>query len=137
MVITVESSQSSAVALEGVSGFVRSSVVRSVTPQPLDNKYGYGIQIGGLEGGEMPVISVLDCEIRDAKLAGILFYRAGGTLGRSVVAGAENSVVMNQGSAVTIMKDNDLTGTVTDEPIWADLYPSPSPPPLLPTDPTQ
>jgi hypothetical protein len=130
----VDSSHSGGVAIEGVSGFMASSVVRSVTSQVQDDKYGYGIQIGGLEGQEMPTFNVNDCEIRDAKLAGILYYRARGTLSGSVVSGGENSVVMNEGSEPNIMDNNDLSGTVENEPTWANLFPSPAPAPSLPMD---
>ncbi|MFH2007015.1 MAG: right-handed parallel beta-helix repeat-containing protein [bacterium] len=131
----VDSSQSAGVAVEGISGFIASSVVRSVAPQPLDGKYGYGIQIGGLEGEALPTFNVNDCEIRDAELAGVLYFRSRGTLARSVVSGGENSVIMNEGSEPNILGDNNLSGTVTDEPTWANHYPSPAPTPALPSDP--
>ncbi|MFH2009881.1 MAG: hypothetical protein ABI333_25020, partial [bacterium] len=133
----VESSHSGGVAVDGVSGFIASSVVRDVVAQPLYGKYGYGVQISGVEGEEMSSFNVNDCEIRDAKLAGILCYRARGTLARSVVSGGENSVVMNEGSILTVLDNNDLSGTVEDEPTWANLYPSPAPAPALPLEPTQ
>ena len=41
---------------------------------------------------------------------------------------------MNQGSEPTILDSNDLSGTVADEPTWANLYPSPAPAPSLPLD---
>ena len=44
---------------------------------------------------------------------------------------------MNEGSSPTIADDNDLTGTVEDEPTWANLYPSPAPAPALPVETTQ
>ncbi len=85
----------------------------------------------------MPSFSINDCEIRDAKLAGVFYYRARGTLARSVVSGGENSVVMNEGSEPTILDDNALSGTVQDEPTWANVFPSPAPPPALPVDPME
>ncbi|MFH2010010.1 MAG: hypothetical protein ABI333_25665, partial [bacterium] len=130
----VDSSHTTGVTREGGSGFIASSVVRSVRAQPLDDKYGYGLQIGGLEGQELPTFDVSNCEIRDAKLAGILFYAAQGTLSGSVVSGGENSVIMNEGSQPTILNNNDLSGTVTSEPTWANLFPSPAPAPALPKD---
>ncbi|MFH2010012.1 MAG: right-handed parallel beta-helix repeat-containing protein [bacterium] len=130
----VDSSQGAGVAVEGVSGFITSSVVRSVTSQPFDGKYGYGVQLGGLEGEALPVINLIDCEIRDAKLAGILYYRSGGTLSGSLVAGAENSVVMNEGSEPNILGNNDLSGIIEDAPTWASLYPAPAPEPSLPVE---
>ncbi|MFH2009891.1 MAG: right-handed parallel beta-helix repeat-containing protein [bacterium] len=136
----VESSQSAGVALDGVSGFLHSSVVFQVDDQPLDDRYGYGVQVGGLEsqqGAAMPSFHVTDCEIRDAKLAGVLYFRTRGTLARSVVSGAENSVVMNEGSEPTILDDNELSGTVEDDPTWANLFPSPAPPPSLPANPAR
>ncbi|MFH2009930.1 MAG: right-handed parallel beta-helix repeat-containing protein [bacterium] len=136
----VDSSQGAGVAVEGVSGFMASSVVRSVVPQSLDGRYGYGVQIGGLEGQqgqEMPAFNVNDCEIRDARLAGILYYRSRGTLARSVVSGGENSVLMNEGSEPTILDNNELSGTIMDEPAWANVYPSPAPAPALPLEPGQ
>ncbi|MFH2005020.1 MAG: hypothetical protein ABI333_00405 [bacterium] len=128
----VDTSESAGLALEGISGFVSTSAIRSVGAQTLDDKYGYGIQIGGLEGEGLPTFNVNDCHIRDAKLAGILYYRALGALARTVVSGGENSVVMNEGSAPTILDGNDLSGTVQDEPTWANLFPSPAPPPTVP-----
>ncbi|MFH2008621.1 MAG: right-handed parallel beta-helix repeat-containing protein [bacterium] len=122
------------VALQGVSGSIRASVIRQVDPQPLDDKYGYGIQIEGLEGAELPTFHINDCDIRDATLAGVLYFRARGTLSRTLVSGAENSVIMNEGSEPDILDDNDLSGTVEDAPTWANLYPSPAPPPTLPVD---
>jgi hypothetical protein len=133
----VESSHSSGVAVEGVSGFITSSVVLSVTSQSLDSKYGFGVQIGGLEGEEMPTFNVIDCEVHDAELAGILYYRARGTLSGSVVSGGENSVIMNEGSEPTILDNNILLGTVESDPIWANIYPSPAPAPSLPLEPTE
>ncbi|MFH2005917.1 MAG: DUF1565 domain-containing protein [bacterium] len=136
----VESSQGAGVALEGISGFMASSVVRAVTAQVLDDRYGYGVQIGGLEGQqgpEMPTFDVNDCAIRDATLAGIFYFRARGTLAGSMVSGGENSVIMNEGSEVTILDTNELLGTVKSEPSWANLFPAPAPPPALPLDPMQ
>ncbi|MFH2009883.1 MAG: right-handed parallel beta-helix repeat-containing protein [bacterium] len=130
----VDSSHGGGLAVEGISGFIASSAVHSVTSQPLDGKYGYGVQIGGIEGFEMPTFNVNDCDIQDAKLAGILYYRARGALARSVVGGAENSVVMNEGSELTILDGNDLSGTVENEPTWANLYPCPAPAPAMPSD---
>ncbi|MFH2005902.1 MAG: DUF1565 domain-containing protein [bacterium] len=130
----VDSSQSAGLLVEGVSGFIASSSVRSVAPQPLDDKYGYGVQIGGLELEEMPTFDITDCDIQNAELAGILYYRARGTVARSVVSGAENSVVMNEGSEPTILDNNNLSGTVTDAPTWANLFPSPAPEPSLPSE---
>ncbi|MFH2009461.1 MAG: right-handed parallel beta-helix repeat-containing protein [bacterium] len=133
----VESAESAGVAVEGVSGFVASSTVRNVSPQSLDGKYGYGVQIGGLEtqqGDAMPVFSVYDCVIQDAALAGILYFRARGAVTGSAVSGAENSVVMNEGSEPTILETNALSGTVENEPTWANLFPSPAPPPALPLE---
>jgi len=133
----VDSSHSGGVAVEGVSGFMAASEVRSVLAQPLDGKYGYGIQIGGREDQsavDLPSFDVTACRFRDAKLSGLLYYRARGTLTGSQVSGGENSVVMNEGSSPTILDDNSLTGTVEDAPTWANLFPSPSPspPPALP-----
>ncbi|MFH2010787.1 MAG: right-handed parallel beta-helix repeat-containing protein [bacterium] len=128
----LDQSYSAGLALQGVSGRIDTSVIRQVSAQPLDDKYGYGIQVEGVAGRDMPVFHVNDCEIRDAKLAGILYYRALGTLARSVVSGGENSVIMNEGSSPTILDDNDLSGTVTNEPTWANLYPSPAPEPPMP-----
>ncbi|MFH2006556.1 MAG: right-handed parallel beta-helix repeat-containing protein [bacterium] len=131
----VDSSYSAGLAARGVSGFLNGSVVRNVVAQPLDSKYGYGVQLEGLEGQtgtSMPSFNVLSCEIRDANLSGVLYFRARGTLSGSVVTGAENSVIMNEGSEPTILGDNELSGTVENEPTWANLFPSPAPPPALP-----
>ncbi|MFH2008283.1 MAG: right-handed parallel beta-helix repeat-containing protein [bacterium] len=119
-------------ALLGVSGSLRDSAIRQVAEQPVDGRYGYGVQIEGLEGEALPTFDVWDCALRDARLAGVLYYRAGGTLGGSSVSGGENSVIMNEGSSPTIRDDNDLSGTIESEPTWANVYPSPAPPPLLP-----
>ncbi|MFH2010357.1 MAG: hypothetical protein ABI333_27410 [bacterium] len=58
--------------------------------------------------------------------------RSLGTLTGTVVSGAEYSVIMNEGSSPTIGRGNDLSGTVEDEPTWANLFPSPAPEPNLP-----
>ncbi|MFH2005404.1 MAG: right-handed parallel beta-helix repeat-containing protein [bacterium] len=131
----LDSSYNAGLAVLGVSGQIQASVIRQVAPQLSDNKYGYGIQLEGLEeqsGSAMPTFDVIGCEIRDARLAGILYYRAQGTLTGSAVSGAENSVIMNEGSSPTIQDDNALFGTVENEPTWAGMYPSPAPPPALP-----
>ena len=136
----VESCTNAGLAIRGVSGTLRSSVVRQITAQELDDRYGFGVQIEGLEwqqGAEELTFHVSDCEIRDAKLAGLLYYRARGTLARTVISGGENSVIMNEGSSPTILDDNELSGTIEDEPTWASLIPSPAPPPTLPAEPVQ
>jgi len=130
----VDSSFSAGLATEGTSGFVLSSVIRNVSAEPLDGKYGYGIQIEGLEGQAQPTFHVTGCEVLDAKLAGIMYYLSSGTLSGSVVRGGEFSVVKNVGSSPTILDDNELSGTVTSEPTWQDFYPSPAPPPSGPGD---
>ncbi|MFH2006137.1 MAG: right-handed parallel beta-helix repeat-containing protein [bacterium] len=131
----VETSHNAGVATQDVDGLMGTSVIRQVSEQPLDGRFGYGIQIEGLArlpGPGMTTFHVNDCVIQDAKLAGILYYQARGTLARSVVSGGENSVIMNEGSEPTIGDDNTLSGTVKDEPTWASLYPSPAPAPALP-----
>lgn len=128
----VASSHGAGVALEGVSGFMTASLVDRVLAQPADGKYGYGIQIGGLQGEDLPVFHVSECTIRDAKLVGVLYYRSKGMLSGSVVSGGEYSVAMNEGSSPTIGQDNQLSGTVRDDPQWVSLYPSPAPPPATP-----
>ena len=88
-------------------------------------------------GHPRPQFDVSHCLILDATLAGIFYFRAGGTLSGSMVTGGENSVVMNEGSSPNILDDNALSGTVKSEPTWASLYPSPAPPPSLPSDPAE
>ncbi|MFH2008624.1 MAG: right-handed parallel beta-helix repeat-containing protein [bacterium] len=135
----VDASYNAGVALRGVSGSMHTSLVRQVAPQA-DGKYGYGVQVSDREGEpspELPTFNINDCVIRDATLAGILYFRSRGTLARSIVSGAENSVVMNEGSEPTILEDNELSGTVKDDPTWANLYPTPAPPPALPKEPEQ
>ncbi|MFH2010968.1 MAG: hypothetical protein ABI333_30490 [bacterium] len=128
----LESSHKAGLAMQGVSGFMRTSAIRQVLADTRDGKYGYGAQLEGVTGLAMISFNVIDCSIQDAKLAGILYYRAQGTLTGSVVSGGENSVIMNEGSAPTILDDNALSGTVESDPIWANLAPSPAPPPALP-----
>lgn len=129
----VASSHGVGVALEGVSGFMASSAVSAVLPQPLDGKYGYGVQIGGKAGEASPTFHVRECAIRDAKLAGVLYVQSGGLLSGSVVSGGEYSVAMNEGSSPTIGMDNQLSGIVKDSPQWVSLTPSPAPPPATPS----
>ncbi len=128
----VRSSRSAGVAVEGVSGFMADSLVDTVLAQPRDNLYGYGIQISARSGGSMPTFHVRGSEIRDARLAGVFYYRSAGNLSGSVISGGEYSVVMNENSSPTISKDNELTGSVSDEPTWVNMYPSPAPTPAEP-----
>lgn len=98
------------------------------------------MQLEGLDwqhGPDALTFHVSDCAIRDAVLAGILYYRALGTLTRTLISGGENSVIMNEGSSPTILEENELSGTVEDAPAWASLFPSPAPPPTLPSEPVQ
>ncbi|MFH2005403.1 MAG: right-handed parallel beta-helix repeat-containing protein [bacterium] len=132
----IEDSDSAGLAVIGTGGNMSASVIRQVAPQPLDGKFGYGVQIEGEEGAELTVFHVTDAVIADAALAGVLYYRAAGTLARSVVSGGENSVLMNEGSAPTILQDNNLSGTVEDDPVWANLFPSPAPAPTNPSEST-
>ncbi|MFH2005497.1 MAG: DUF1565 domain-containing protein [bacterium] len=132
---SIQASHSAGLALQGVSGFVTATLVEDVAPQPDDGRYGYGIQIEGLDtqtGPAMPVFNVIDCAIHNPSLAGILYYRARGTLSGSVITGGENSVVMNEGSEPTIQDDNQLSGTIADEPTWGSVFPSPAPAPRVP-----
>ncbi|MFH2005402.1 MAG: right-handed parallel beta-helix repeat-containing protein [bacterium] len=136
----LDTSACTGLAVKGLSGFVSASAIRNVSPQPADGSFGFGIQIVGIAdqvGPAMPSFNILGCEILDASLAGVFYYQARGTLSGSVVSGAENSVLMNQGSDPLILDDNELSGTVKDEPTWANLDPSPSPPPALPHQPTE
>jgi hypothetical protein len=125
----ISTSDSAGIALEGVSGTMTASVVETVAPQSMDGKYGYGVQIGGRAGDPLPSFHIKSCQITDAVLAGVLFYRSQGMLRGSVVSGGEYSVVMNEGSSPMIEEDNDLSGSVSNDPRWAALRPSPAPPP--------
>jgi hypothetical protein len=128
----VSSSHAAGVAIQGVSGFLADSVVEAVSPQPADDRYGYGVQVGGVEGAALPAFNVARSLIRDARLAGILYYLSTGTLHGSIVSGGEYSVLMNEGSSPTILEGNDLSGTRSDEPRWISQVPSPAPPPAVP-----
>jgi hypothetical protein len=131
----VASGHGAGVALEGVSGFISRSLVDTVLAQPSGDRFGYGLQIGGTEGADIPTFHVRDCTLRDARLAGVLYYRAQGTLSGSVISGGEYCVAMNEGSAPTVAGDNLLACTVQSEPEWVSLVPSPSPPPTTPLPP--
>lgn len=128
----VGQSHGAGVAVEGVSGFFTRSVVNGVLGQPLDDLFGYGIQIGGKEGAALPTFHVLDSVIRDAKLAGVLFFRAQGTLSGTTVSGGDYCVAMNEGSSATVTDNNRLDCEEMSDPQWVNLYPSPAPPPLEP-----
>ncbi|MFH2005405.1 MAG: right-handed parallel beta-helix repeat-containing protein [bacterium] len=131
----VETSHGAGIATDGYSGFITSTLVDQVFAEPDEGKYGFGIQVAGTEdqiGQAMIALNIIGCAIVDAKLAGILYYRSRGTLTGSLISGAENSVIMNEGSDPTILGDNELSGTVQDAPTWASMFPSPAPPPALP-----
>lgn len=131
---TVSTSHTAALAVQGVPGFVQSSLIDSVFPRPLDNGFGYGIQIERLQGLENLVFDIRSCRIRSCTLAGILYSGAGGTLTGSAVYGGLYAVVANVGSSPDIADDNDLTGTTQDGLAWGNMDPSPAPAPALPAN---
>ncbi|MFC1482507.1 hypothetical protein ACFL51_01745 [Myxococcota bacterium] len=96
--------------------------------------YGYGVQVEGIPGAPRTEFHVIDSQIRDAALAGILYYLAGGTVSGSRIDGVQYTVVMNQGANPVVMDDNELTGTRESEPEWSSMDPSPTPAPTLPAD---
>jgi hypothetical protein len=130
----VSSSHGAGVVAYGVYGLLYRSVVDTVLAQPADGSYGYGVQIGGWGSStQQPRFSIYDSEIRQAKLAGVLFYDgARGALRGSRVSGGEYCVAINEGSAPIIDDDNQLACTVRSDPAWVSLYPAPAPPPALP-----
>jgi hypothetical protein len=130
----VASSHGAGVALEGVSGIMTGSVVDSVLAQPKDNMFGYGVQIGGRDGEVLPAFHIQECLIHNARLAGVLYYRAQGTLSGSMISGGEYCVAKNEGSSPTVTDDNQLSCSVRSEPEWVSLYPSPAPPPVTPIE---
>jgi hypothetical protein len=130
----VESSYSAGVAIQGGSGSMQGSVIRDVHSRRLDDAYGYGLQVEGLDapGAGQTFFDVQTCLIMDAMLAGALFVRSQGTVGGSEVGGAGFSIVMNEGASVTVSDDNLLSGTYEDDPSWQNMDPSPAPEPAMP-----
>ena len=132
----IAESHSAGVGLDGVSGIMNGSLVATVSAQPLDGKYGYGIQIAGSEGTPMPAFDLRDSEIRDGRLAGVFYHLSRGLLTRSVVSGGEYSVAMNEGSLPSIDMSNLLSGTIEDKPLSVSLVPAPAPMPAEPMEET-
>ena len=121
------------VSREGMSGFVQASFIDGVTPRPVDDGFGYGLQAVTRQGASAVVLDIQACRIQEATIAGILYYEADGTLGSSVVRGGEYSVVINGGN-LDILETNDLTGSTQGAPIQMPAEPYPTPPPSTPTN---
>jgi hypothetical protein len=132
----VESSHGAGVAIQGGSGSIHGSLIRNVFPRPLDDGFGYGLQVEGLSAPDAPQtwFYVESCQILDAALAGIVYIRASGTVGTSHISGADFSIAMNIGSDLTVTEDNELSGNHQDEPSWQNIEPSPAPEPKLPVE---
>jgi hypothetical protein len=130
----VESSYQAGVAVRGVPGFIESSVINSVVSHPLEDAFGYGIQIEGLEDFQPLGFDVLSCIIQDASLSGILYRHAQGTVSDTSISGGPYAVVANVGSSPEIADNNNLSGTVHDGLFWGNMDPSPAPTPSLPNE---
>ena len=132
----VDSNHGAGVAIQGGSGSIHGSLVRNVFPKPLDDAYGYGVQVEGLTSPDAPQtwFYVESCQILEAALAGIVYIHASGTVGNSHVSGADFSIAMNIGSELTVAEDNQLSGNLEDEPSWQNIEPSPAPEPKLPVE---
>jgi hypothetical protein len=128
----VEGNATAGVAAWGVSGLVADSVIRVVDPRPLDERFGYGLQVQGLAGAPEAVMHVQGSWITDAPLASILYYRATGTLARSAVSGADFAVAY--ASTTSPPADgggNVLEGRYVSGVSPQDLSPSPAPQPQV------
>jgi hypothetical protein len=130
----VESNYTAGLAVQGVPGFIESSVINSVVPRPSDDAFGYGIQLEGLEYLQPLNFEIRSCVIRAAALAGILYSHARGMISGTSTGGGQYAVVANVGSSPEIADHNDLSGTVQDGLYWGSMDPSPAPRPALPTD---
>jgi hypothetical protein len=131
----VRSSYTAGLALRGTEGSIESSLISTIYAQPLDEAYGYGIQVEGIEGPELLRFDVRNCRIRNAALAGILFHQAGGMIEGTVISGGQYSVAANVGSLPDVSGDNSFSGSVQDDLYWGNFDPSPAPSPGIPTDP--
>jgi hypothetical protein len=134
----VSGSHGAGVSVLGPSGLMLESVVEDVQARPDDGRFGYGIQLGGYppEWNTQSSFDVESSVVRDARLAGLLFYAgAGGSLRGSVVTGGEYCVAKNEGTVADVLDDNILGCEVQSEPAWVNLEPAPAPPPATPTNP--
>ncbi|MFH2007525.1 MAG: right-handed parallel beta-helix repeat-containing protein [bacterium] len=128
----IRSSVSVGVSTYGSTGVIEGCLITGVASQPGDGAHGYGILAQAEPGAPPATLTVLNTEVRDAELAGVLFSSAGGSIDRSKVWGSSFSVVMNPGSTVVVSEDNVFVGNLEDEPTWTTMDPTPAPDPLLP-----
>jgi hypothetical protein len=128
----VSASTSAGLALIGASGFIEASLVESVAPRPLDDGFGYGVQVDGTDRAERVAFDVRSCRILDASLAGIVYLDAAGTVTRTEVTGGAYAVVASVGSEPNIANDNVLEGTLQGGLFWGNMDPCPAPAPAIP-----
>ena len=123
--------ETAGVALWGSSGVLSESVIRGVAPRPLDGAFGYGLQIEGLPNAPATLLHVQRSQVLDASVAGILYFRATGTIPGSVVSGADFAVVYSNAPAPPTDGGGNLLESRAREGISRQqLEPAPAPPPV-------
>jgi hypothetical protein len=109
---------------------VERSVIRKTRAQPVSESWGDGLVVGLFKGGKSASLDVSDCLVDGNARAGVLFYRDGGSVRRSLFRDNTFAVALEEAADPTIednvYEDNTQNGLTIGENL------QPPPPPVLP-----
>ncbi|MFC1482176.1 right-handed parallel beta-helix repeat-containing protein [Myxococcota bacterium] len=115
----IERSATAGLASSGVSGSLSQSSIIEVAEESASGQYGYGVYVDAELTSDAVVFDVAASQIQDAVLSGIFYHGTdvGGVISLTRITGGQYSVILAGGASPEITDDNELSGSVQDEPV--------------------